>query len=190
MLDGEKLDSTTLTYWVKPLQHIPVEHLFITLNAPEGVFRKEDKLIERWTTHPVIDVASTLASRRLVQGENNIWIAGAYLHYGFHEDGFRSGIEVARLLLSDKSIPLLPITGEAFHPTHLAFRGKTVHIRFDPNSNSIGASSSSNASNTVVHKFKYAINYDYINIDSKFRAWWGGLYREDHFGDPQVKRDS
>jgi DUF1365 family protein len=38
----------------------------------------------------------------------------------------------------------------------------------------------------VVHKFRHSLTYDYINVDSNFRAWWGGLYREDHFGDPQV----
>jgi predicted NAD/FAD-binding protein len=53
---------------------------------------------------------------------------GAYLHYGFHEDGFRSGIEVARAILQDASIPLMPVAGHS-DPVHLSFQGTTVHAR-------------------------------------------------------------
>lgn len=68
---------------------------------------KEEKesgtiLHERWAVHPVMDCAALQSQRRVRsghQGFGNVWYAGAYLHYGFHEDGFRSGIEAARGLL-------------------------------------------------------------------------------------------
>ena len=34
----------------------------------------------------------------LIQGQNNIYFAGAWLGYGFHEDGIKSAVKVAKLL--------------------------------------------------------------------------------------------
>ena len=34
------------------------------------------------------------------QGEDNLWFCGAYLGYGFHEDGIKSGMKVAENLLN------------------------------------------------------------------------------------------
>ncbi|TVP85955.1 MAG: FAD-dependent oxidoreductase [Thioalkalivibrio sp.] len=50
--------------------------------------------------HPVMDTAAVAAQARLpgVQGENGIYIAGAWTGFGFHEDGLRSAVEVARRL--------------------------------------------------------------------------------------------
>ena len=33
-----------------------------------------------------------------VQGQNGIWLAGAWLGHGFHEDGLASALRVARAL--------------------------------------------------------------------------------------------
>ena len=36
---------------------------------------------------------------QIIQGEKNIWFCGAYLGYGFHEDGIKSGVSVAKKIL-------------------------------------------------------------------------------------------
>jgi predicted NAD/FAD-binding protein len=50
--------------------------------------------------HPVYDRAALRAQAELpsLQGTRRVWFAGAWLGYGFHEDGLRSGLAVARAL--------------------------------------------------------------------------------------------
>ena len=47
--------------------------------------------------HPVFDAGAIAAQDRLpaIQGQSNIWFAGAWTRYGFHEDGLRSGLAAA-----------------------------------------------------------------------------------------------
>lgn len=168
---AELEDLSALTYWVRPLQHIPVDNLFISLNPPPKLPAKGTVLHELWTAHPVLNVAAARC-QHVVQtrynGHRSVWHAGAWLHYGFHEDGFRSGIEAARSLLGDMSIPLMPVEAT---PVHLEFSGWTTHTRYDE-------------SGKVVHGFRYPISYDYVDVDVGVKRWWGGLYRADHLGDP------
>ncbi|PMD59603.1 uncharacterized protein K444DRAFT_643379 [Hyaloscypha bicolor E] len=50
--------------------------------------------------HPIFDHQAQTAQAEMgkLQGKRDIWLAGAWLGYGFHEDGFRSGIEAARAI--------------------------------------------------------------------------------------------
>jgi predicted NAD/FAD-binding protein len=47
--------------------------------------------------HPTLDEVANVAQRALMhlQGERSTWFAGAWLGYGFHEDGLRSAHAVA-----------------------------------------------------------------------------------------------
>lgn len=92
-----------VTYWMNPLQNLPDDKpVFVTLNphvppAPEKTFARFEY------EHPLFDQAALDAQRRLhtIQGQGGIWLAGAWMGYGFHEDGIASGLRVARALGGD-----------------------------------------------------------------------------------------
>jgi predicted NAD/FAD-binding protein len=68
------------------------------LHAP----RPETVLRRITYAHPVFDNAAIAAQGRLaqLQGRAHVWFCGAWTGYGFHEDGLKSGQEVADRLLA------------------------------------------------------------------------------------------
>jgi len=57
--------------------------------------------------HPVFDSAAIAAQQALpgIQGQRNTWFAGAWTGYGFHEDGLKSGLTVARAIEQQAQLP-------------------------------------------------------------------------------------
>ena len=49
--------------------------------------------------HPIFNNNTNKAQKKmsLIQGKNNIYFTGAWLGYGFHEDGIKSAVKVAKL---------------------------------------------------------------------------------------------
>lgn len=89
-----------VTYWMNRLQNIPEsDPLFVTLN-PQSAVRDELIYDEITFDHPVFDRAAVAAQGRIAarNGANRTWFAGAWLRFGFHEDGFASAVRVARAL--------------------------------------------------------------------------------------------
>jgi len=89
----------SLTYCMNQLQHISEEifgPVLVTLNPlPKP---KAETIIGKYNyQHPIIDQCSVEAQSEIVQIQNirGISYTGAYLGYGFHEDGFRSGLQAA-----------------------------------------------------------------------------------------------
>ena len=87
----------TITYHLNRLQGLDADRDYcVTLN--ENV--PEEHVLERFTyEHPLFTVATLRAQAelpRLAGGRTHY--AGAYFGNGFHEDGFRSGVGVARAL--------------------------------------------------------------------------------------------
>ena len=91
---GEAID---LTYWMNSLQPIPMDDpLFVTLNSARPI---RHELIHDTVTfrHPVYDLAAQRGREavRAMNGSRATWFCGAWMHSGFHEDGFRSAVDVA-----------------------------------------------------------------------------------------------
>ena len=71
--------------------------MVVTLNGSETV--DPEKVLRRMRyEHPLYTRASVAAQRRKaeIQGRRRTWFAGAYWGWGFHEDGLRSAVEIAR----------------------------------------------------------------------------------------------
>ncbi len=101
--DSEQQESANvcLHYLLNKLQPLPYEQaVVVSLNPSKAIdSRKIIRSIDY--AHPVFDQAAMDAQQHMpsIQGQHNTWYAGAWLGYGFHEDGLKSGLAVARELL-------------------------------------------------------------------------------------------
>jgi predicted NAD/FAD-binding protein len=60
-----------------------------------------DSIVKRMTyMHPVFDAGAIAAQRELarLQGVRRTWFCGSYCGFGFHEDAFAAGLDVAECL--------------------------------------------------------------------------------------------
>jgi predicted NAD/FAD-binding protein len=90
----------SISYLINKLQPLPVKTpVVVSLNP----FRTPDParvIAEFDYAHPVFDRAAIDAQGRLgsIQGQHHVWFCGAWTGYGFHEDGLKSALAVARQL--------------------------------------------------------------------------------------------
>ena len=93
-------ENLCATYWMNRLQHIDMSTpLFTTLNPtvePRDTLVHADLLYQ----HPIFDKQSQLAQQKLagIQGQNHVFWCGAWTANGFHEDGLKSAVAVAKTL--------------------------------------------------------------------------------------------
>jgi predicted NAD/FAD-binding protein len=52
--------------------------------------------------HPVFNLPAIAAQNQLprLQGQQRTWYAGAWMRFGFHEDGYQAGLAAAKSLLA------------------------------------------------------------------------------------------
>jgi len=102
-IPASKTEACTVSYCMNILQSVQSPEPFVvTLNRTVDI--APEKIIAKMRyQHPMYTHASVLAKTRRheINGKNNTWFAGAYWGFGFHEDGLRSGVEVARALGSN-----------------------------------------------------------------------------------------
>jgi predicted NAD/FAD-binding protein len=99
-LPADPAQACTVSYCMNLLQGLPGQTpLVVSLNRTRDIDPTRI-LARRSYQHPVYTHRSVAAQSRKpeIQGERNTWFAGAYWGWGFHEDGIRSGVEVARSL--------------------------------------------------------------------------------------------
>lgn len=93
-------EQCTVSYCMNLLQSVQSADPFIvTLNRTGAIDPR--RIIARMSyRHPLHTHQSVTAQQRRhrINGVGRTWYAGAYWGFGFHEDGLRSGIEVARAL--------------------------------------------------------------------------------------------
>ena len=91
-----------LHYLLNRLQPLPFEQPVVVSLNPVSTIAPELILGQYDYAHPVFDLAAIEAQKRMpqLQGQQHTWFAGAWMGYGFHEDGLKAGLSVARALLA------------------------------------------------------------------------------------------
>jgi predicted NAD/FAD-binding protein len=96
----KKGNDQYVTYWMNNLQKLNTnENIYVTLgifNIPNSnsIFRAKKY------DHIVYNEKTIVGQEKIenLQGKNRLFYAGAYLGYGFHEDGVKSGMKVAQVI--------------------------------------------------------------------------------------------
>ncbi len=99
-LPREDRSAPLVTYNLNLLQGLSGKQTYcVTLNGEDRV--APDAVLGRYSyAHPQFDRRSFAAQKHweALQGRNRIWYCGAWWGYGFHEDGVRSAVRVARAM--------------------------------------------------------------------------------------------
>ena len=94
-----------VTYWINKLQNFHTKYpVLVTLNPPKKLEIKNEKILKKLKLkHPLLEKEHFLLSEKVkkLQGKNMTYYTGAWLGYGFHEDGLNSSINISKLLQND-----------------------------------------------------------------------------------------
>jgi uncharacterized protein len=87
-----------LHYLINRLQPLPWQQpVIVSLNPDPARLPAPARVLGEWDVeHPVFDLAAIEAQRHLpgIQGSGHVWFCGAWVRYGFHEDGLVSALSV------------------------------------------------------------------------------------------------
>jgi uncharacterized protein len=99
---GRESSRVCLHYWINRLQPLPFSQDVIVSLNPVSAIDPSKVLGEYDYAHPVFDLNAIQAQSQLatLQGQQNTWYAGAWMGYGFHEDGFKAGRDAASGILA------------------------------------------------------------------------------------------
>jgi len=100
---ADEPDTCQVTYWMNCLQSLDgPQPFFVTLNPQRAL---ESVWCERHYSHPVFTAEARAAQRRHheIDGARNTYYCGAYWGWGFHEDGFSSGVRAAAAMRRERA---------------------------------------------------------------------------------------
>lgn len=98
---GELIPSTI--YWMNSLQQVSEkQNYFVSINAIPGSVDKKKIIKEIDYEHPLFDVAAMKAQNELhtLNEKGPVYFCGSYFKYGFHEDAYKSAVELCKKLLN------------------------------------------------------------------------------------------
>jgi predicted NAD/FAD-binding protein len=114
-LSAQADSAVSVTYWMNRLQSLDFQTpVLVSLNPVTPP--QADKTLEvNHYAHPIFDQAAVQAQTDLAKlhGEGRHWVAGAWMGYGFHEDGFRSGRLAAASVLNQLGQSAAPTASTA-----------------------------------------------------------------------------
>jgi predicted NAD/FAD-binding protein len=92
-----------LHYLINRLQPLPWQQPVLVSLNPARAIDPANILGEYDYAHPVFDQVAVAAQghMHLLQGQQHRYYAGAWMGYGFHEDGLKAGLAAAKKLLAD-----------------------------------------------------------------------------------------
>lgn len=100
--DNTESTRVCLHYWLNLLQPLPFKQdVMVSLNPVHDIH--PDHVLGVYDyAHPVFDLPAMAAQSRMpqLQGQQRTWFAGAWMGYGFHEDGYQAGRAAAQSLLA------------------------------------------------------------------------------------------
>ena len=97
--DGKLLPSTI--YWMNCLQGVSnKKNYFVSINPVEGSIDKSKLIKEIDYEHPLFDVKAMKAQEKLSELNKTgpVYFCGSYFKYGFHEDAYKSAVDLCKEL--------------------------------------------------------------------------------------------
>ncbi len=103
---GQESAQVCLHYWLNRLQPLPTEVPVIVSLNPHRAIGARHIVGEYDYAHPVFDLAAIRAQGRVagLQGQRHTFFAGAWMGYGFHEDGLKAGLQAAQAVLASRAV--------------------------------------------------------------------------------------
>ena len=105
--DDSESARVCLHYWLNRLQPLPFKQDVIVSLNPASPIDPATILGSYDYDHPVFDLPAIAAQNQLprLQGQHRTWYAGAWMRFGFHEDGYQAGLAAAKSLLAQHTHP-------------------------------------------------------------------------------------